>query len=225
MKKEGFKTKDISNLSKIEIKYFIDKNCYIFDELKIPILEDFENRIDNDYLTKISNILVRMDEKYDNSILNKNTIRVLLRSIEGKESSKIENIETNDLEIFDYKKLENKKPQVFNILKILKELDEMDETRPSKNFVCQLQKELIEDKEKINFRNKNIYIGTENKEIKFIPIDHCQIDPKMERLLDYVKNNKSHYLIRAFVSHALFEIIHPFVDGNGRVGRVLIPII
>lgn len=39
-------------------------------------------------------------------------------------------------------------------------------------------------------------------------------------LLDWVKNSDVHMLIRSCVFHYEFELIHPFADGNGRVGRL-----
>ena len=39
-------------------------------------------------------------------------------------------------------------------------------------------------------------------------------------LLDWVKNSEVHMLIRSCVFHYEFELIHPFADGNGRVGRL-----
>lgn len=39
-------------------------------------------------------------------------------------------------------------------------------------------------------------------------------------LLDWVKNSDVHMLIRNCVFHYEFELIHPFADGNGRVGRL-----
>ncbi len=39
-------------------------------------------------------------------------------------------------------------------------------------------------------------------------------------LLDWVKTSEVHMLIRSCVFHYELELIHPFVDGNGRVGRL-----
>ena len=39
-------------------------------------------------------------------------------------------------------------------------------------------------------------------------------------LLDWIKNSDVHMLIRSCVFHDEFELIHPFADGNGRVGRL-----
>lgn len=39
-------------------------------------------------------------------------------------------------------------------------------------------------------------------------------------LLDWVKNSDVHMLIRSYVFHYEFELIHPFANGNGRVGRL-----
>lgn len=42
----------------------------------------------------------------------------------------------------------------------------------------------------------------------------------MAELLDWVKTSDVHMLIRSCVFHYEFELIHPFADGNGRVGRL-----
>ena len=51
-----------------------------------------------------------------------------------------------------------------------------------------------------------------------------QVRSMLEQLMEWYKNNKSKYpaIVLAAVVHNQFENIHPFQDGNGRVGRLLL---
>ena len=69
------------------------------------------------------------------------------------------------------------------------------------------------------YRTLQVYIrGTE-----WMPPKPLDVPKEMAYLLSwYTKNkNKLHPLILATYFHSAFETIHPFVDGNGRVGRLL----
>ncbi len=59
----------------------------------------------------------------------------------------------------------------------------------------------------------------------FTPLPPLLTDEYVDNLVDYIRNcNEVSELLQAAIIHAQFEMIHPFKDGNGRVGRLLIPL-
>lgn len=77
------------------------------------------------------------------------------------------------------------------------------------------------------FRTKQNFIGRKDSThaITFIPPDPQSVNPLMENLINYMNHPNDNYreLVQIAIIHAQFETIHPFMDGNGRVGRLLIP--
>lgn len=70
------------------------------------------------------------------------------------------------------------------------------------------------------FRSKPVgVVDQEGHVLHFGTLPQYVPDLVME-LLDWTKNSDVHMLIRSCVSHYEFELIHPFADGNGRVGRL-----
>lgn len=57
---------------------------------------------------------------------------------------------------------------------------------------------------------------------KHEPVQPYLIVPKMEQLLKGYENNKKHLVTKLARFHIEFEGIHPFIDGNGRTGRLLV---
>ena len=57
---------------------------------------------------------------------------------------------------------------------------------------------------------------------KHEPVQSYLIQPKMEQLLEDYRNNTDHIISRLARFHIEFEGIHPFIDGNGRTGRLLV---
>ena len=78
-----------------------------------------------------------------------------------------------------------------------------------------LKKDVAEDAGK--FRDGLVYVGN------LIPIKASMIETEIDNIISwYKKNKKLHPLELAIVFHCDFERIHPFFDGNGRVGRLLL---
>lgn len=77
------------------------------------------------------------------------------------------------------------------------------------------------------YRTEQNYIGKNDKthEITFIPPEYNKVPELMDNLISYINNPTDSFkpLVRTAIIHAQFETIHPFMDGNGRVGRMLIP--
>lgn len=57
---------------------------------------------------------------------------------------------------------------------------------------------------------------------KHEPVQPYLIAPKMEQLLKDYENNNEHIVTKLARFHIEFESIHPFIDGNGKTGRLLV---
>lgn len=75
------------------------------------------------------------------------------------------------------------------------------------------------------YKAQQNYIGDKGqRRVDFIPIAPDDLPDGMHRLIEFIRNGQQHKLIRTAIAHAEFEALHPFEDGNGRVGRMLIPL-
>ncbi|HTJ44710.1 MAG TPA: Fic family protein [Kofleriaceae bacterium] len=76
------------------------------------------------------------------------------------------------------------------------------------------------------FRKVPVWIGGSSIETAtFVPPPPNQVQPALGALETFIHETKVPALIKAGLVHAQFETIHPFLDGNGRVGRILIPLV
>lgn len=91
--------------------------------------------------------------------------------------------------------------------------------------VQQLQSALLIDERHHGLRTVQNWIGGSNwhpLEAAFIPPPPHLVPGLMEDLMAYLNGSAHAPLVQAALVHAQFETIHPFTDGNGRVGRALI---
>jgi len=80
-----------------------------------------------------------------------------------------------------------------------------------------LMKSLIDNAGKLRSSSVGIVKGNE---LAHLAPPGEMVQPLMNDLFNYLKNDKDLLLIKSCVFHYEFEFIHPFIDGNGRMGRL-----
>lgn len=84
-----------------------------------------------------------------------------------------------------------------------------------------------QDKSPGQFRTDQNWIGrpgTPMAQASFVPPNPLRMMDALQNWEQYLGTPDVDPLIQVAVAHAQFELIHPFKDGNGRIGRVLIPL-
>jgi Fic family protein len=72
-------------------------------------------------------------------------------------------------------------------------------------------------------KNEQNYLADKyKKSILFIPISPEKLQDGLDGLFNYMESDSHPVLVRTALAHIEFEALHPFKDGNGRIGRMLI---
>ncbi len=154
---------------------------------------------------------------------------LLSSQIEGTQCS-LEDVLTDEEEIQndDVKEVSN------YVLAMNEGLKSLQNIPVSTRLIKQLHRKLLTDTRGSNktpgeYRTTQNWIGQPGANLQtaeFIPPPANQIDECMNNLEKFIhENNDLPPLIKAGIAHAQFETIHPFLDGNGRIGRLLITLL
>lgn len=122
---------------------------------------------------------------------------------------------------------DQRKHEVYNILKALEMVRDRGARDVSLSFLLNIHQRTMQDLGEKGTVGK---LRTETSAIFnsagiaiYMPPPPRQVKPAIERLIKFVNSDKEQFSpIRAVLAHYTFEKIHPFLDGNGRVGRLLL---
>jgi len=192
-----------------------------------------------DLMGKANRYIARYDGLLQ-SIINPDVLLAPLRTQEAVLSSKIEGTQATLEEVLEFEVEPSSdyqhKGDIWEVLNYRIALnqarDKMKERPLSLNTIKQMHAVLMrgvrgDSKDPGNFRRIQNYIGAPGSKIanaRFVP----PILPDMHEALSnwekYLHHTDKDVLVQLAIVHAQFEIIHPFLDGNGRMGRILIPL-
>lgn len=150
-------------------------------------------------------------------------------------SSQIEGTQCTLDDIFDPLIEENTNQNVSDVVNYIKAteyaLDRLNTLPLCNRLIKEAHRILMEgvrgqEKSAGEFRYSQNWIGGQNSNIKtarYIPPNVLDMQEAMSDLEKYINSDDSlDPLIQAALIHYQFETIHPFLDGNGRIGRLLI---
>jgi Fic family protein len=124
--------------------------------------------------------------------------------------------------------------EILNYRIALRKAMKMLEQRPiGENLLKTIHEVLLasvrgEKKDRGNFRRMQVYIGapgTPIEEAAYIPPPITEVPRLLSNWEKYINSEEEKdTLVQMGIAHYQFEAIHPFMDGNGRIGRLIIPL-
>ncbi len=191
------------------------------------------------FLGKAHSALGRYDGLLQ-TIPNANALLAPLATQEAVLSSRIEGTQATLEEVLTFEARPNSSPpnkadiqEVLNYRAALRFAEKDLQNRPfCLNLLRDMHAVLMDsvrgqNKNRGNFRRIQNWIGPPGSTIEnavFVP-------PSPERLMDFLDNFEKYYhweekdpLVHLAILHGQFEVIHPFLDGNGRIGRLMLPL-
>lgn len=69
---------------------------------------------------------------------------------------------------------------------------------------------------------QNYLVDKTRRNVLFIPVSPEMLNGGIDNLFKYIEKSEHQILLKTAITHIEFEALHPFKDGNGRIGRMLI---
>ena len=176
------------------------------------------------------------------SMINPSLFFSPLETKEAVLSSKIEGTNTTVDEVLLYEanikpESERKKEDIREVLNYRSAMraatDWLGKGLPlNTTLICAIQADLMHgvrgaDKHPGCVRKEQNWIappGSPIEKASYIPPEPLNLDHYLKNLVEYINLDDQKSIIQCAILHAQLELIHPFVNGNGRTGRILIPL-
>ena len=182
--------------------------------------------------------------RYDQMLKNMHNNEILLAPLRNQEaviSSRMEGTISTMDEILKYEadhdaetdNTTNVRPEVIETILYQRALratqDAMEDGYPlSQSLIKGIHQRLLSfgrgaTKSPGELKNEQNYLADRlKKEILFIPISPEKLHDGLDKLFQYIEKSTHPALVKTGITHIEFEALHPFKDGNGRIGRMLI---
>jgi len=162
---------------------------------------------------------ITIPPEIENNIRRKSTLKSSLFSarIEGNPLTMDELAKSSETQ---------KKLEVMNILKALSYIRQRGARDITNAEILEIHKismkGLVDSDNWGKYRNNMEAIFNEAGIAIFMPPPPKQVPSYINKLIKYIKSSKEKFIpIKASLAHYSFEKIHPFLDGSGRVGRLV----
>ena len=184
--------------------------------------------------------------RYDGMLMGIPNASVLLAPLTTEEavlSSRIEGTQATMGEVLEFEAVresnnitQEKKADIFEVLNyrkaIRRGIDLLNDLPLCQRVIKEAHRVLLDSvrghgKSPGEYRRTSNWIGPPGCKIedaKFIPISADHLPDAMSRWEKYIHEKTSDRLVQLAIVHAEFEALHPFLDGNGRLGRMCVPL-
>ncbi|MGF3073192.1 Fic family protein [Facklamia sp. P13069] len=211
---------------------------------KLPLNNDFfTSDLESIQLLTKANMAIGTYRGFLNSIINPMLLISPIINQEAVLSSKLEGTHATLEDVLNFEagnRVDIESDEIQEILNYRRSLffalDNISTINSSETNTLPLSSRIIKDMHKIllnnvrgsskrpgEFKVFQNYIGG-NSSISYTPVPPSKTNEYMQNLEEYIHLDDIDLIFQSAIIHAQFEMIHPFEDGNGRIGRLLIPL-